>query len=149
MKVPHKECVANHTDPLSCVGHREVSGEALAGESICQPLSRESRFQPGMPTPYWVRKATWTDPISRGPCGAIVHRHQVNLSGSVRKRQRPMGRARGNDPVQNDYVGAFKSMGQARRREDEPRPQLKSREAATVVVITSRLTVRRSVIFFG
>jgi len=27
-----------------------------------------------------------------------------------------MGRARGNDPVQNNYVGAFKSMGQTRRR---------------------------------
>ena len=34
MRVPHSEGVANHTDPLSCVGHREVSGEALAGESI-------------------------------------------------------------------------------------------------------------------
>ena len=44
MRVPHSEGVANHTDPLSCVGHREVSGEALAGESIGQPLSRESRF---------------------------------------------------------------------------------------------------------
>ena len=44
MGVPHSEGVANHTDPLSCVGHREVSGEALAGESIGQPLSRESRF---------------------------------------------------------------------------------------------------------
>jgi hypothetical protein len=49
--VPYSEGVANHTDPLSCVGHREVSGEALAGESIGQPLSRESRFQIGMPTP--------------------------------------------------------------------------------------------------
>jgi hypothetical protein len=44
VKVPHSEGVASHTDPLSCVGHREVSGEALAGESIGQPLSRESRF---------------------------------------------------------------------------------------------------------
>ena len=44
MRVPYSEGVANHTDPLSCVGHREVSGEALAGESIGQPLSRESRF---------------------------------------------------------------------------------------------------------
>ena len=43
MRVPHSEGVANRTDPLSCVGHREVSGEALAGESIGQPLSRESR----------------------------------------------------------------------------------------------------------
>ena len=47
MRVPHSEGVANHTDPLSCVGHREVSGEALAGESIGQPLSRESRFKSG------------------------------------------------------------------------------------------------------
>jgi hypothetical protein len=46
VRVPHSEGVANHTDPLSCVGHREVSGEALAGESIGQPLSRESRFNP-------------------------------------------------------------------------------------------------------
>jgi len=43
VRVPYSEGVANHTDPLSCVGHREVSGEALAGESIGQPLSRESR----------------------------------------------------------------------------------------------------------
>ena len=43
MRVPHSEGVANHTDPLSCVGHREVPGEALAGESIGQLLSRESR----------------------------------------------------------------------------------------------------------
>jgi hypothetical protein len=41
------EGVANHTDPLSCVAHREVSGEALVGESIGQPLNRESRFNPG------------------------------------------------------------------------------------------------------
>ena len=74
MRVPYSEGVANHTDPLSCVGHREVSGEALAGESIGQPLSRESRFQPGMPTPYWARKATWTDTISRGPIQSRVVR---------------------------------------------------------------------------
>jgi hypothetical protein len=47
VRVPHSEGVANHTDLLSCVGHREVSGEALAGESIGQPLSRESRFKSG------------------------------------------------------------------------------------------------------
>ena len=46
MRVPYSEGIANHTDPLSCVGHREVSGEALAGESIGQPLSRES-LDPG------------------------------------------------------------------------------------------------------
>ena len=74
MRVPHSEGVANHTDPLSCVGHREVSGEALAGESIGQPLSHESRLHPGMPTPYWARKATWTDAISRGTVQSRVVR---------------------------------------------------------------------------
>ena len=44
MRVPHSEGIANHTDPLSCVGHREVSGEALAGESIRPTIEPESHF---------------------------------------------------------------------------------------------------------
>jgi hypothetical protein len=41
MKVQHGEEVANHSDPESCVGHREVRVEALTGEPVGQPLSRE------------------------------------------------------------------------------------------------------------
>jgi hypothetical protein len=74
VRVPHSEGVANHTGLLSCVGHREVPGEALAGESMGQPSSRESRFQIGMLTPYWVRKARWMDAISRGPIQSRVVR---------------------------------------------------------------------------
>jgi hypothetical protein len=44
VKVHCDEGVATHIGPESCVGHREMSGEALTGESIGQPLSRESRF---------------------------------------------------------------------------------------------------------
>jgi hypothetical protein len=36
------EGIANHTGPESCVVHREVYGEALTGETVGQPLSRES-----------------------------------------------------------------------------------------------------------
>jgi len=36
------EGIANHTGPESCVVHREVQGEALTGETVGQPLSRES-----------------------------------------------------------------------------------------------------------
>ena len=43
MKVPHSEGVANHTDPLSCVGHSGGIRQSVAGESI-QPLSREICF---------------------------------------------------------------------------------------------------------
>ena len=42
MRVLCSEGIANRTDPESCVVHREVPGEALTGETVGQPLSRES-----------------------------------------------------------------------------------------------------------
>ena len=42
MQVLCSEGIANHTGPESCVVHREVQGEALTGETVGQPLSRES-----------------------------------------------------------------------------------------------------------
>ena len=42
MKVLCSEGIANHTGPESCVLYREMQGEALTGESVGQPLSRES-----------------------------------------------------------------------------------------------------------
>lgn len=41
MKELYRKGLATHSDPESCVGHREVSGEALTGESAGQPLSCE------------------------------------------------------------------------------------------------------------
>ena len=41
MKVHHDEGVANHIDPESCAVTREGLGEALTGERIGQPSSRE------------------------------------------------------------------------------------------------------------
>lgn len=42
MKVHYREGLANHTDPESCVAHREVGDEALTGARAGQPLSRET-----------------------------------------------------------------------------------------------------------
>ena len=42
MQVHHDEGVANRIDPKSCADAREGIGEALTGERIGQPLSRES-----------------------------------------------------------------------------------------------------------
>ena len=47
MKVSCSEGIANHTGPESCVDTREDAGEALTGERIGQPLSRESTLIPG------------------------------------------------------------------------------------------------------
>jgi hypothetical protein len=41
VKVRHDEDVASHIDPESCADTREGAGEALTGDRIGQPLSRE------------------------------------------------------------------------------------------------------------
>jgi len=41
------EGIANHIGPEPCAGHREVIGEASAGERAGQPLSRDSCVYPG------------------------------------------------------------------------------------------------------
>ena len=46
MQVSYSEGLANHTGPESCVGIREDAGEALTGERIGQPSSRESLILP-------------------------------------------------------------------------------------------------------
>jgi hypothetical protein len=47
VQVHHDEGVANRIDPESCAVAREGIGEALTGECIGQPLSRESTLIPG------------------------------------------------------------------------------------------------------
>ena len=47
MQVHHDEGVANRIDPESCADAREGTGEALTGERIGQPLSRESTLFSG------------------------------------------------------------------------------------------------------
>ena len=47
MQVHHDEGVANRIDPESCVAAREGISEALTGERIGQPLSRERPFISG------------------------------------------------------------------------------------------------------
>ena len=46
MQVHHDEGVADRIDPESCAGSREGISEALTGERIGQPLSRESTLIP-------------------------------------------------------------------------------------------------------
>src|SRR5690242_13703017 len=47
VQVHYGEGVAIHTGPKPCVGTREGAGEASVGESVGQPLSRESKIVPG------------------------------------------------------------------------------------------------------
>jgi len=66
VQVPCDEGVANRIGPESCAGAREGFGEALTGECIGQPLSRE-RVLFWVPTPCIRRKAIRLGASSRGP----------------------------------------------------------------------------------
>src|SRR6266404_3446388 len=73
VQVHHDEGVANRIDPESCADAREGIGEALTGERIGQPLSRESTLIPGADV---VR--------TRRPCLAGLNREPLSRIGRLR-----------------------------------------------------------------
>ena len=75
MQVHCDEGVAIHIGPEPCVYVRENMGEALVGERIGQPLSRE-RIQTRMPTSFTERKARRTA-------------HAIASARTIRRGRRP------------------------------------------------------------
>jgi hypothetical protein len=65
MKVPYVEGVASHNGPESCGGDREVTAEALIGESVGQVLSHEKGLTSGCRRALHRRKATRFNSLSR------------------------------------------------------------------------------------
>ena len=105
MKVSHDEGVAIHIGPESCAGAREGLGEALTGERIGQPLSRE-RVLSWVPTPCILWKATHPGASSRasgrpgvvrdpGMCRRSLHgNREVSRSAVRHKPPVRIGKAR-------------------------------------------------------
>ena len=92
MGVHHDEGVANRIDPESCADAREGIGEALTGERIGQPLSRESTLILGADAPAvsslgglrtpapGVCRATITGPASANlHTTGLMHRNKEHL----------------------------------------------------------------------
>ena len=67
MRVHHDEGVANHIDPESCAVTREGIGEALTGERIGQPSSRERGNISGADTVLYVEGNTEGRDIASAP----------------------------------------------------------------------------------
>ena len=106
MKVHCSEGVAIHTDPESCVGDPRGRGEALTGERIGQPLSRESLLRGAdavetaeghttggaiashPPTPRGLRPWHVRTLLAREP-GDLVADHRQMPSGPHRKGIEP------------------------------------------------------------
>ena len=73
MQVSCSEGVANHTGPESCVGVREDAGEALTGERIGQPSSRENLKVPGADV-FGITEGDMESAITRAPAQPGVFR---------------------------------------------------------------------------
>ena len=92
MQVSYSEGLANHTGPESCVGIREDVGEALTGERIGQPSSRESLIFPDADV-VEITEGNMGSAITRAPaqsgvvrdpgmCGSSLHGNR-EVSGST------------------------------------------------------------------
>ena len=76
MRVHCDEGVASRIGAESCVGAREGVGEALTGECVGQPLSRE-RLIFWVPTRFQARKAARRSASSQAPCRPRWTRAQI------------------------------------------------------------------------
>ena len=106
MQVHHDEGVANRIDLESCANTREGIGEALTGERIGQPLSRESLLRGAdavetaegnmaggdmasrPPTPRGLRPWHVRTLLAREP-GDLVADHRQKPSGPHREGMEP------------------------------------------------------------
>src|SRR4249919_1013208 len=97
VQVPCDEGVAIHVGPESCAVAREGLGEALTGERIGQPSSRE-RVLSWVPTPCIWWKATHPSASSRAPDDPAWSKTlacaDAPCAGTGRSRDRPFGNRR-------------------------------------------------------
>ena len=79
MQVSYSEGLANHTGPESCVGIREDAGEALTGERIGQPSSRESLIFPDADV-VRITEGNMGSAITRAPAQSAFSREEAVLA---------------------------------------------------------------------
>jgi hypothetical protein len=106
VQVHYVEGIANHIGPESCVVHREVYREALTGERIGQPLSRDRKLEYRVPTLFQKRKATRLGAILRalgrlgvvedsGMCARSLYgNREISSLTSRKQRLARIGKAR-------------------------------------------------------
>ena len=95
MQVPCDEGIAIHIGPESCAVAREGRGEALTGERIGQPLSRE-RVLSRVPTPciLWNIQARQRERPGDPAWSETVACADALCAGTGRSHARPFGSSR-------------------------------------------------------
>ena len=81
MKVQYREEVANHSDPESCVAHREVWGEALTGDTS-RPAIEPRNHGIGMPTELYFSEGNMGYGVNRKSCSDPARSKTLRMLGS-------------------------------------------------------------------
>ncbi len=81
MKVQYWEDMANHSDPESCVAHREVWGEALTGDTG-RPAIEPRNQEIGMPTELTISEGNTEHGVNRKPCFDPARSETLCMPGS-------------------------------------------------------------------
>jgi hypothetical protein len=87
MQEPHKKGLANHLDPQSCAGGREVVGEALTGAHAGQSLSSEITLS-GVPTQYGDGEGNMADGAKREPAANAAESETLCMRGNSMRENR-------------------------------------------------------------
>jgi hypothetical protein len=103
VKVRHVEGVATHSGPESCAVIREGFGEALTGERIGQPLSRERSEVPGADMVLSMEGNT-NERVMRAPVGPGVVEDTGMCESSLYGNREILGLAGGGLPVRAGKV---------------------------------------------
>ena len=137
MQVRCNEGVAIRIDPESCAGIREGVAEALIGERVGQPLSREStifpeahvfeitegtmggaRYRERFSTPAWSKTLACAEALSREP-GGLGFDRRLDAAGPRRKGEEPQPMM--HEPEESDsVVVATKPTNNAEKSVAEP-----------------------------
>src|SRR5438105_7016548 len=136
VQVHHDEGVANRIDPESCANTREGIGEALTGERIGQPLSRESTLILGADVvPVTEGNTDGRDNASAQTAQRGLRHWHVRTSQGRGPRGMCVSKARAGhstgEPCHRRWSAYGKLQGKGRRRSSP-------RSSITSVLITSK-----------
>ena len=73
--------MANHSDPESCVAHREVWGEALTGDTG-RPAIEPRNQEIGMLTELTITESNTVHGVNRKPCSDPARSETLSMPGS-------------------------------------------------------------------
>jgi RNA-directed DNA polymerase len=120
MKESHRKGVANHPDPESCVGHREVAGEALTGAQAGRAMRAAKSISSGVPTTFGESEGNIMGGDRREPSMNPAQPENSGMPGNSMRENREAPLASGSSsPDRLEKAMSYTSSAHAGGESDE------------------------------